>query len=158
MYFMYFNILRLPNLLTQPSLPSVCAKHLRGPAVGQNPLTQSPTGCGASPVAPDAVKKGSPGRPSGSRMALSDSVVYPRDCVADGAVAFCYSLPLPTEAVWEGVLIKIQNLRYSFYWVHTTFIPVKTWKSGQLNSMRGELTELDFEARSACSWTQDLSS
>ena len=66
MYFMYFNILRLPNLLTQPSLPSVCAKHLRGPAVGQNPLTQSPTGCGASPVAPDAVKKGSPGRPSGS--------------------------------------------------------------------------------------------
>ena len=40
MYFMYFNILRLPNLLTQPSLPSVCSEHLRDPAVGQNPLTK----------------------------------------------------------------------------------------------------------------------
>ena len=155
MYFMYFNILRLPNLLTQPSLPSVCSEHLRDPAVGRNPLTK-PNKVWHVSCPSDAVKKVSPGRPSGSTVVLSDSAVYPRDCVADGAVAFCCSRPLPASR--EGVLIKIQSFRYSFYWVHITFIPLKTGKSGQLNNLPWELTELDFEPRSACSWTQGLSS
>ena len=153
---MYFDIVSLPNLLTQSAYLQCAPNTYVTQQLGRIVYHKAQRGVACLLSSLILWRKWAQDGCQGPECFSVTLLFTLRDFVADGAVAFCCSLPLP--ASWEGVLIIIQNLRYSFYWMHTAFVPLKTWKSGQLSNLPGELTELDFEPRFACSWSQDFSS
>lgn len=62
-------------------------------------------------------------RLSGYRMILSISVLCPQDHGADQKLACCHC-PASCKNIWLAwEKIRIQNWKYSFYWIFITFVP-----------------------------------
>lgn len=108
--------------------PSTCPQHSHQPPGGQNPLTQSLSDNKVLTI----VKVN-------TMCNASRTVLTAKNNVGDGVQNGCRQLPVSCGSpsrIREGThrmslaqgKIQVQNSNYGFYWMHTTFALLSSWK------------------------------